>query len=392
MSVSAELTDLLTDFIVEVMKEKPGDIVDFAANYFSLLKEKKNKVRDDEKKMEKQEIDSKNDGDYFFGSSFGAQCSQPSTSQTRILPLMKSQRLLQRRNSIAGEPFDTFDSALHREETHYFKPEEVRNRLKKIVKAIFIFKSCSCDQLEKLINAMYERKVYTGETIIRQGEQGENFYVVDQGKFDVVFEVDDCKQNIGRVESPGSFGELALMYNCPRSASVIAKEDGVVWVLDRLTFRRILFKTTEKKRSHYEQLLEIMPILSLLNAYERAVLADALETRVFEDGHCVIQEGDIAECMYFIEEGRVSISVQEDQDEDRNIIAYAEKGEYFGELALVYKTRRIASVFAEGQVTCACLDINAFERLLGPCKDLMKRNAEKYENQRKLLGIRELNH
>jgi len=389
MFVSAELTNLLTEFIVQAVKEKPDDIAEFAAEYFNILKEKKSDTKKGEKKMEIEETDG---DDLLDESTFCAQLSEPSTSNTRKLSGMKNQRLLQRRNSIAGEPFDSFDTAFNREETHYFKPEVVRNRLKQIVKEIFIFKSCSGDQLEKLINAMYERKVYAGETVIRQGEQGENFYVVDQGNFDVIFEVDDCKQNIGHVQSPGSFGELALMYNCPRSASVIAKEDGVVWVLDRYTFRRILFKTTEKKRSHYEQLLENMPILSLLNAYERAVLADALETQVFDDGQCIIEEGDTAECMYFIEEGRVSISVQEDQDEQRNIISYAEKGEYFGELALVYKTKRIASVFAEGQVTCACLNINAFERLLGPCKDLMKRNAEKYENQRKLLGIRELNH
>lgn len=389
--VSVELTNILTEFIVEVLHKTPDDIVDFAASYFNLLKEKKNKAINGAKMVKNDGIDS-NDAVNLPGSSRGATSGESSGQPSKRVNQVKSQRLIQRRNSIAGEPFDSWDTALNREEIHYLKSEKVRNRLKKIVKEVFIFKSCSAGQLEKLINAMYERKVYAGETIIKQGDQGENFYVVDQGQFDVVFEVDDCKQILNQIDSPGSFGELALMYNCPRSASVVAKEDGDVWVLDRFTFRRILVTTTERNRSHYEHLLENMPILSLLNAYERAVLADALESQVFEDAQCIIQEGDAPECLYFIEDGRVSISVQDGQHKGRKIIAYVEKGEYFGELALVYKTERIASVYAEGQVTCACLDINAFERLLGPCKDLMKRNAEKYENQRKLLGVRELNH
>ncbi|KAL3225433.1 hypothetical protein MRX96_049227, partial [Rhipicephalus microplus] len=57
------------------------------------------------------------------------------------------------------------------------------------------------------------------------------------------------------------------------------------------------------------------------------------------------------------------------------------KGGYFGELALLTKKPRAATVYAVGPVKLAFLDVSAFERLLGPCKEIMMRNIDQYEEQ-----------
>ena len=62
----------------------------------------------------------------------------------------------------------------------------------------------------------------------------------------------------------GSFGELALMYNMPRAASVRAQSPGALWAMDRHTFRRILLKSAFKKRKLYEELLDKVPMLKAL--------------------------------------------------------------------------------------------------------------------------------
>lgn len=112
--------------------------------------------------------------------------------------------------------------------------------------------------------------------------------------------------------------------------------------------------------------------------------------------------GDAADGMYFVEEGTVIIKIQQDKGETE--ISKLEKGQYFGELALVTHRPRAASAYAQNNVKVACkfflpyhiiwnpfwlfdlhehsvIDVDAFERLLGPCMDLMKRNIEDYESQ-----------
>ncbi|KAL0155455.1 hypothetical protein M9458_049718, partial [Cirrhinus mrigala] len=62
-------------------------------------------------------------------------------------------------------------------------------------------------------------------------------------------------------------------------------------------------------------------------------------------------------------------------------IATCSRGQYFGELALVTNKPRAASAYAMDNVKCLVMDVQAFERLLGPCMDIMKRNIANYEEQ-----------
>lgn len=91
-------------------------------------------------------------------------------------------------------------------------------------------------------------------------------------------------------------------------------------------------------------------------------------------------QGDSADGMYFVEDGTVRITMAKENNEEKEI-SRVSVGGYFGELALVTKKARAASVYAVGKAKLAFLDVEAFERLLGPCMDLMKRNIEDYENE-----------
>jgi cAMP-dependent protein kinase regulator len=82
-------------------------------------------------------------------------------------------------------------------------------------------------------------------TVIHQGDVGDFFYVVEEGSFDFYIrksgsDTTALGERVGGVGAGGSFGELALMYNAPRAASVVSTSPGVLWALDRITFRRIL--------------------------------------------------------------------------------------------------------------------------------------------------------
>lgn len=287
-----------------------------------------------------------------------------------------------RRRAVAAEAYNPNEHDASVKPVVHPKTEEQIQRLKKSVENILLFKSCDRDQLKEILNAMFERKVHPEDEIIRQGADGDNFYVIDSGVYDVFIDKDGKDIKVHTFKDEGSFGELALMYNCPRNATIIAKSQGTIWALDQATFRRIVVGAAARKRQIYEALLENVPMLAQLQAYERMNLADALETKIFDEGQCIIRQNDEADCMYFIEQGTVRVTVSGKE------ISQLKKGGYFGEVALVTKNPRSASVFADGgEVKCACLNVGAFERLLGPCMDIMKRNISHYEEQRKALGL-----
>jgi len=258
------------------------------------------------------------------------------------------------------------------------KTEGQRSALALAVKHILLFRSLDCEQAEAVIDAMFEKRVVKDDYVILQGDDGDNFYVIESGKYNTFVNINGVPTLVHQYDNVGSFGELALMYNMPRAATIQAATDGVLWAMDRITFRKIVLKSAYKRRQLYEALIDSVPILKSLENYERMNVADALVPRNFQDGASIIKEGDSADGMYFIEDGNVSIVKVIDGVERE--VNRGTKGGYFGELALLNKKPRAASVIAVGTVKCAFLDTQAFERLLGPCLEIMQRNAEQFLN------------
>jgi cAMP-dependent protein kinase regulator len=73
------------------------------------------------------------------------------------------------------------------------------------------------------------------------------------------------------------FGELALLYDAPRAATVTATSPVEAWVIDRMTFRQVVVGTTMRKREVYAAFLSSVPILSTLTTGEINNVSDALQ-------------------------------------------------------------------------------------------------------------------
>jgi cAMP-dependent protein kinase regulator len=88
------------------------------------------------------------------------------------------------------------------------------------------------------------------------------------------------------------FGELALLYNAPRAATIESKEDCIIWKLDRNTFNHIVKDAAMDKREKYEEFLEKVPLFSTMEPYERQKLADAFTEKAYAPGDYIIREGE----------------------------------------------------------------------------------------------------
>ena len=83
------------------------------------------------------------------------------------------------------------------------------------------------------------------------------------------------------------FGEVSLMYSCPRTATVAATTDAVVWVLERNVFRYYIRDAQEVQVGEVELFLNSVPILNPLSQEEKLQLLDAFERKVYEAGQKV---------------------------------------------------------------------------------------------------------
>jgi len=119
-------------------------------------------------------------------------------------------------------------------------------------------------------------------------------------------------------DESGSFGELALMYNCPRAATVKASTNGVLWAVERATFRRVVVANAAKERKKREEWLEQVPILANLTKRERSQVADCLVTQEFKDGDYVIRLGERGDSFFIIESGAAVATLYSKKEKKRN--------------------------------------------------------------------------
>ncbi|KAK5987458.1 cAMP-dependent protein kinase regulatory subunit [Cladobotryum mycophilum] len=401
----------------QVIQACPSDILQFCADYFnSLLKAERaaNSVpfqdwgfTNPTVRLTTPDIDIEPDtmsGPFSnpFGASsnpFGSPSAFGGDASTEALPNLRvpntdnypAQYNFGRRTSVSAESLkpsadnqDNWTPPLHD------KTPEQLDRLQKAIEGNFLFSHLDDEQSAQILGALVEKPIPAKDIkVISQGDAGDYFYVVEKGSFDVYVNSSGAVQpgpeglgaQVGNIQAGGSFGELALMYNAPRAATIVSAEGGcTLWALDRLTFRRILMESTFARRRMYESFLEEVPLLSSLTPYERSKIADALETQKFAPGEIIIKEGDPGYSFYLLESGDAGAFKGDSQ-----VLQYT-KGDFFGELALLNDAPRAASVIAQTDVKVATLGKNAFQRLLGPVEGLMRRT--KYEGVK--TGVEEM--
>ena len=236
----------------------------------------------------------------------------------------------------------------------------------------FLFSSLSPDELRLLIDAMAPHEVAAETVIIKQGDIGDYFYVMEEGRVD--FQVDG--NSVGNCGRGASFGELALLYDSPRAATCVADTDCKLWKVDQHTFRYMLAKQQANQNKQISEILVKVPFLSELEDQMLSKIIDALATVHFSAGEYIFKKGDIGDMFYILEKGTAKvhdIGFGDTKFDDIDI----ESGAYFGERALLTGEPRAAHVTATSDCVCLALSRDSFEATLGPLQALIDRAMTK---------------
>lgn len=169
---------------------------------------------------------------------------------------------------------------------------------------------------------------------------------------------------MGNIESGSSFGDLALMYNCPRAATIRAVTYCTLWTLDRVFFRQAMVTSSSNQNVQLSQFLSKITLFGNLGAQQLNQLARSLTKQSYEDGQYIIRQGDLSDQFYVIFKGKVVVTRTDDSGNEHVLLELGE-GEVFGERALIKKEPRKANVVASGAVECYYLESQDFYSMLG---------------------------
>ena len=276
-------------------------------------------------------------------------------------------------------------------------------RASEALEGVALFRELAREDRETLCELVVECEYARGDVVVEEGEEGGHFYVIAQGCVRV-----DARDDASRVcgdfapvanETPRAlerssldglmdddaattrtkttrkllypgetFGEVALVRKCLRTATVVAESPVVkLWALDRETFQATLKRTTLERRRKFKSYLDAVAVFrDSLDARTTSMLVDALRVATFGDGQIIMSPcdayDDVSSKFYVIVDGEAAVYVEEDARTEVNRL---KKGDYFGEVGLIHKMSPTATVVARGQVNALTLDAESFHRMIG---------------------------
>ena len=176
----------------------------------------------------------------------------------------------------------------------------------------------------------------------------------------------------GYLSEGTAFGELALIYQSPRAATIRAMTDCKLWKVERSWYRGLLGQI--RMRLHEEKIEFLMDVnvksKKFKDYFQRDqldMIAQLMKLENYHEGQVVIREGEEGDTFYMIQSGEVGIYKKAAGDQP---ILTISKQKYFGEKALLSDDVRAATCRAASPLTCYVLSRADFNRVMGPLKDL----------------------
>uniref|UniRef100_A0A8C8CUJ2 cGMP-dependent protein kinase n=1 Tax=Oncorhynchus tshawytscha TaxID=74940 RepID=A0A8C8CUJ2_ONCTS len=255
---------------------------------------------------------------------------KPATQQVHKASVLQEQHRT-KRQAISGEPtaFDIHELS-HVTLPFYPKSPQSKDLIKEAILDNDFMKNLELSQIQEIVDSMYPVEYGKDSCIIKEGDVGSLVYVMEDGKVEVTKEsMKLCTMGPGKV-----FGELAILYNCTRTATVKTLTNVKLWAIDRQCFQTIMMRTGLIKHAEYMEFLKSVPTFQGLSEEILSKLADVMEETHYGDGEYIVRQGARGDTFFIISKGKVNVT-REDLPNDMPVYLRAlGKGDWFGEKAL----------------------------------------------------------
>ena len=260
------------------------------------------------------------------------------------------------------------------------KSQEVKEVIAEAVEQSLLFNSMGSEEKSECVDAFSEQTFKAGDEIIIQGTVGNDFYIIYEGEVEVMVKPQRGTRAVskGHLTEGKSFGELALLYNTPRAATIIARRDISVWVLTRAIFQTISTYFTHQRLLKYKKFLQEVELFKEMEPEKLMRVAEALEAEKHEKDHPIVLQGEKGIHFYLIESGTVRYEVTDKDTQEKKNVGEAGPGDFFGDKALMDDNdERTASVYAVTDVQLLCMERTHFTKLMKGLEAMLLTPQEK---------------
>jgi CRP-like cAMP-binding protein len=212
-----------------------------------------------------------------------------------------------------------------------------------------------------------------GEILIAEGEYATSMFIIIQGKVKVVREIEGGEElKLADLADGAFFGEMALLSDAPRTASVIALEETMLFEISRELMEDITreYPSVEQvmKRFHRNRLLTNLlrtsPIFAPFSPSDKKSLIEKFKSRNVEAGKLLITRDKPGDGLYVLLSGRCEVLAKKEGEDREIVLAELKDGDVFGEMSLLFRKFATASVRTASPCIVLRLPKKAFDELI----------------------------
>ena len=267
-------------------------------------------------------------------------------------------------------------------------PSEVQGELPKIP----LFSDLSKNAFIALMERMHMRTVQTNEPVITEGDKGDSFFIIAQGKVRVEKKGEGPKPMVLATLGEGAFfGEMALLSDAPRSASILAEEPTQLFEISKAVLHKVTAEYGSVKQvllRFYKQrllsnLMQTSRIFKPLTPQQRKDLVEKFKSREVPAREAILAEGQRGDGLYLVLSGRVRVLKSKNADK-QIVLAKLKEGDVFGEMSLLSNEPVNATVVAETRAIILRLPRKAFAEVLSTHPQLLEQISELSDERQKM--------